>query len=577
MASPRTAGEDDYLIIFAPAGRDAEVVQQMLASGQMRGQIDRSGAMLLDALAAGRAAGAIVTEEGLGKFDMGQFRARVEAQPPWSDFPLILLSRRGETMRQGSRSIEDLGNVTILERPLHPATLVSAARSAVRSRRRQRLAQAYLEQREAAERALRDLAETLEQKVTDRTRALAQANDRLTAEIAERERAEARLVQSQKMEAVGQLTGGIAHDFNNLLTAVVGSLDLLMRHTDEPKLLRLARNAMEGAERGAQLTAQLLAFARRQRLEPEPVDANSVVMRMSDLFARTLGAHVHVETCLDPLLWPAMVDPTQLEMAILNLALNARDAMPGGGRLIIRTGNEEMPPPQIAAEVEPGPHIAISVRDTGTGMPPAAIARAFEPFFTTKAQGKGTGLGLSQVYGFARQSGGSVAIESREGEGTEVTIYLPRTEAGVRTGATASAAAPHATGARILLVDDDADVRSVAAAMLEELGYVVTAAASPAHALELVAEGRRFDLLLTDVAMPGMNGVELVRRVRAIAPDLPTLFASGYADIDSFGVNLVDEEVVKKPYRVAELAAHVDGILSGVRGGAEVIALHPTG
>lgn len=562
MPTPHAdASDDDYLLIFAPAGRDASVVRQMLASSRIRSEIDADGREIVAALAGGRAAGAIVTDEGVSRLDQAALREALDSQPPWSDFPLILLSRRGETMRQGARSIEELGNVTILERPLHPTTLVSAARSAIRSRRRQRLAEAYLRQREIAEAALRELAGSLEHKVTERTRELAQANDRLTAEIGERERAEAKLVQSQKMEAIGQLTGGIAHDFNNLLTAVVGSLDLLIRRTEDEKLLRLARNAMQGAERGAQLTSQLLAFSRRQRLTPEPVDANAIVAKMGDLLARTLGSHVHLETRLDPRLWAALVDPTQLEMAILNLAINARDAMPSGGRLVIETGNVGSPPRRIAADVAPGAYVAISVRDTGIGMAPATLARAFEPFFTTKEQGKGTGLGLSQVYGFAQQSGGAVTIDSREGEGTEVTVFLPRTEATARIdGGTADRLAAR-TCARILLVDDDTDVRSVAATILEELGYDVTAAESGAAALELL-KADDFDLLLTDVSMPLMNGVELARQAREIAPRMPALFASGYADIDAFGEKLSDEDVVKKPYRIAEIAARVEAALS---------------
>lgn len=559
-SSHHSTGEDDILI-FAPAGRDAGVVRQMLESGGLSGRVDSDGARLLAALPSGECGGAILTDEALSRLDLATLSAALDAQPPWSDFPIILLSHRGQTMRQGSRSIEELGNVTILERPLHPTTLISAARSALRSRRRQRLAAAYLREREAAEAALRDLAETLEQKVAERTRALAQANDRLTAEIAERERAEAKLLQSQKMEAIGQLTGGIAHDFNNLLTAVVGSLDLLIRRTNDEKLLRLARNAMQGAERGAQLTAQLLAFSRRQQLAPEAVDPNAIVARMGDLLARTLGTHVTVETELDPELWPALADPTQLEMAILNLAINARDAMSRGGRLIIATANAPAPPPALAAELPAGPYVSVAVRDDGMGMSPSTLARAFEPFYTTKAQGKGTGLGLSQVYGFARQSGGGLTVESREGEGTEVAIYLPRSEGAVVAAHPAVIRNESGRGAHILLVDDDHDVRSVAAAMLEELGYRVTPAAGATMALDLLGGGG-FDLLLTDVAMPGVNGVELVKRVRKIQPDLPVLFATGYADIDAFGQTLSEEEVVKKPFRMVELASRVEATLA---------------
>jgi C4-dicarboxylate-specific signal transduction histidine kinase len=278
--------------------------------------------------------------------------------------------------------------VTILERPLHPASLISAARSALRGRLRQRLAAEHLEERETARAALRNLADTLETKVEERTRDLAAANDRLTAEIADRERAEARLIQAQKMEAVGQLTGGLAHDFNNLLTAVVGSLDLLLRRTDDEKLRRLARNALTAAERGAQLTAQLLAFSRRQRLTPSAVDPNEVISGTGDMLARTIGPHIRVETQLDPHLWQAMADRTQIEVMILNLAINARDAMAGGGRLTISTRNVPAVPAELAGELTPGEYIAIAVTDTGTGMSSSVLAKAFEPFFTTKEQAK---------------------------------------------------------------------------------------------------------------------------------------------------------------------------------------------
>ena len=572
-----TSGSDatnDHLLVLAPAGRDAGILIQILGSAGLRAEIDVDGRRLLSALREGRAAGAVVTPEGLSRLDPALLRRAIEGQPPWSDFPFVLLSRRGETLPQGSRSIDELGNVTILERPLHPATLVSAARSAIRGRRRQRLAEAYLGEREAAEARLRELAETLEQKVRERTRELAAANDRLTAEIAERERAEARLLQSQKMEALGRLTGGIAHDFNNLLTAVIGSLDLVLRRTDDEKLLRLVRNALEGAERAAGLTAQLLAFSRRQRLAPAAVNANAVITGMGDLLARTLGAHIRVETRLEPHLWAALADRTQLEVMILNLAINARDAMPAGGRLTIETRNVEAPPRRIAAEVAPGAYVAVSVHDTGIGMPPATLARAFEPFFTTKEPGKGTGLGLSQVYGFARQSGGTVTIDSREREGTVVTIYLPRTEAAEATNREAGRRIAAGGRARILLVDDDDNVRAVAASMLEELGYDVTAVESGAAALEAL-HARAFDLLLSDIVMPGMHGVELARRARALAPAMPVLFASGYADTGAFGETLSDADIIRKPYRMAEIASRIAAALGDAADGGNVVKLRP--
>jgi signal transduction histidine kinase/ActR/RegA family two-component response regulator len=565
-----SGASDDFLVI-APSGRDCQVIGELLASAELRWQADNDGELLLQALTSGDAAGAIITDDALARIGAARLRDAIEKQPPWSDFPFVLLTRRGET-RQGSRSIEELVNVTILERPLHPASLISAARAALRGRLRQRLAARHLGDLERARAELRELADTLETKVEDRTRDLAAANDRLTAEIAERERAEARLLQAQKMEAIGQLTGGIAHDFNNLLTAVVGSIDLLLRRTEDPKLRRLAGNALQAAERGAQLTAQLLAFSRRQRLLPTPVQPNEIVSGMGDLLDRTIGRHVRVETRLDPGLWQALADPTQLEVMILNLAINARDAMPAGGRLTIATKNVEEVPPKASGDLAPGEYVSIAVSDTGTGMPPAVLARAFEPFFTTKEQGKGTGLGLAQLYGFAKQSGGTARIESREGEGTTVTIYLPRTEAASPSAEIPALETKAAQRVRILIVDDDDDVRNVAAALVEEIGYDVEAAESGEAALRLL-EPDRFALVITDVAMPGMTGVDLARQIRSEMPDLPIIFASGYADVQTFGEELLQEDLLKKPYRIAELAARISGALAERASGGNVVPL----
>jgi signal transduction histidine kinase/ActR/RegA family two-component response regulator len=455
----------------------------------------------------------------------------------------------------------------MLERPLHPATLVSAVRSAIRGRARQRLAADYLAEREAAEARLRELAGTLELKVAERTSDLAAANDRLTAEIAERERAEARLLQAQKMEAIGQLTGGIAHDFNNLLTAVVGSLELLLRRTDEEKLRRLAGNALQAAERGAKLTAQLLAFSRRQRLIPAAICPNEIIGAMGDLLTRSIGRHIVVETRLAADLWRALADPTQLEVMILNLAINARDAMPQGGRLKIETRNLAQVPAALMLELPAGEYVEIAVCDNGSGMSPDVLERAFEPFFTTKEQGKGTGLGLAQLYGFAKQSGGTARIESRVGEGTRVAIYLPRTEH------ESDAALPNAVAglarrrARILLVDDDHDVRTVATALVAELGFEVASAESGEAALRML-EAQPFHLLITDVAMPGMNGIQLAFRVRALAPAMPVLFASGYADLQTFGPELDSRHLIKKPFRLAEVAERIHQALED--GGAAI-------
>jgi signal transduction histidine kinase len=556
-------------LIVAPAGRDAEVIRQLLASAGLNAAVDATGELLFDALHDGSAAGAVVTDDALTRIDHTRLAEAIADQPPWSDFPFVLLVRRGGT-RESPKAIESVMNVTVLERPLHPASLISAVRAATRARDRQRLAAEYLAERERAERQLREFADTLEQKVAERTRDLASANDRLTAEIAERERAEARLIQAQKMEAIGQLTGGIAHDFNNLLSVVVGSLDLVLRRCNDEPILKLARNALKAAERGATLTAQLLTFSRRQRLSPVALDINHVIEGMREMVARTIGLHVQIETDLQEGMWRALADPTQLEVMLLNLAINSRDAMPAGGKVIIRTRNVPDVPPALATDLDAGEYVCISVHDDGPGMAPEVLAHAFEPFFTTKSHGKGTGLGLAQLYGFAKQSGGAARIESELGKGTSVSIYLPRTQEHVALEITARHDGHSGGRARILLVDDDEEVRTVTCDMIGELGYRIEAVATGEEALERLRV-ERFDLLITDVLMPGMNGVDLARRVRTLDADLPIVFSSGYADVQMFGEELSDEAVLKKPFRIAEAARRIKAALdSTVRSDAVV-------
>jgi len=551
------------LLILAPDGRDGSVLSALLADAGIGAQIDATGDALVRALESGAAAGAIITDEGLTRIGVNELRKATERQPTWSDFPFIVLTRRSDRGRSNLLGIEQTLNATLLERPLHPASLVSAARSAIRSRDRQRLAARHLEQLESARAELRALAQSLESKVRERTRELASANDRLTAEIAERERAEERLVQAQKMEALGQLTGGIAHDFNNLLTAVIGSLDLLIKRSDDERTLRLARNALHAAERGGTLTAQLLAFSRRQRLSPVAIDVNYIISSMGDLLARSLGPRIRLETVLDPALWPALADRTQLEMMILNLAINARDAMPSGGTLRISTSNASDVPDDLSSELKPGEYVSIAVSDSGVGMNQSVLAKAFEPFFTTKEAGKGTGLGLSQLYGFAQQSGGTAKIDSQENQGTTVRIYLPRTIAMPHRAGETSTAPDQVRRARVLLVDDDDDVRGATEAMIEELGYAVSSFNRGQDAIKAL-QRERFDLLITDIMMPGMNGAEVARLARKGGLD-KVLFASGYADIEEFGEELDNALLVRKPFRMADLAASIQAALSGAK------------
>jgi PAS domain S-box-containing protein len=356
--------------------------------------------------------------------------------------------------------------------------------------------------------------------------------ERRAAQV-ELERAREALAQSQKMEAVGQLTGGIAHDFNNLLTAVLGSLELVRKRVPpDEKVLKLIDNAMEGARRGATLTQRMLAFARRQQLEPELVEVPRLVESMTDLLDRSLGPAISINTYFPSLLPPVLVDANQLEMALLNLAVNARDAMPRGGPIMIAADEQRLREGQDAGTgLPPGRYIKLSVSDQGHGMDAATLSRAREPFFTTKGVGKGTGLGLSMVHGLAEQSGGRLILDSVLDRGTTASLWLPVAEQTARAAAGEDAAAPSRTPAlSVLAVDDDALVLFNTAAMLEDLGHRVTVAYSAKEALQAM-EGVRFDLLIVDHAMPNMTGAELIERVKKQDPAQPILLATGYAEL----------------------------------------------
>jgi signal transduction histidine kinase/CheY-like chemotaxis protein len=428
--------------------------------------------------------------------------------------------------------------------------------------------------REAESEAQRSLV--LEQAVADRTRELSDANAALKAEAIEREAAEAQLRQVQKMEAVGQLTGGIAHDFNNMLAVVVGGIDLARRRLSGPRrevLIHLT-NAMEGATRAAALTRRLLSFARSEPLLPERVESASLVGGMSELLDRTLGERIEVRNVLDPAAWPVFVDSHQLENAILNLAVNGRDAMDGEGHLIISTANEVMAANAVG-DIQPGEYLRISVSDSGSGMSQEVMDRAFEPFFTTKPVGKGTGLGLSQIFGFAHQSGGEVGIESTPGKGTTVSIYLPRTAAeatNVRLHPAAQRQEADVTvpGARILLVEDDPRVRTATVGALEDLGYDPVSCSGGAEAMRLFA-GEDFDLIISDVVMPEMTGPELIRELRARRPDVAVLFVTGFVG-DGESDDLVGHDLLRKPFTVAALATAVAHALARNSSGSHPIS-----
>ncbi|HEX8535484.1 MAG TPA: ATP-binding protein [Allosphingosinicella sp.] len=421
-----------------------------------------------------------------------------------------------------------------------------------------------LARREADTEASRAMA--LERAVQERTRELRDANDRLRAEAAERAAAEAQLRQVQKMEAVGQLTGGIAHDFNNMLAVIVGGLDLARRKLRGPKReveLHLD-NAMEGATRAAALTRRLLAFSRAEALVPEAVTPSALVEGMLDLVDRSLGERVAIQTRFAEEPWHIWADANQLENAILNLCVNARDAMHGEGQLTIAVEN-------VAVEwgkdsqLAPGDYVRISVTDTGTGIAPEHLERVFEPFFTTKPVGKGTGLGLSQIFGFARQSGGDVQIASAPGKGTTVSLYLPRSTRAPETAGAASEAEeaqPAAVGTSILVVEDDPRVSRATVGALEELGYHPIACSSGADALALLDQHPNVELLITDVMMPEMTGPELVRIVGNRFPDLAVLFVTGYVREQDESEELTGYDLLRKPFTVSALADAVATALS---------------
>jgi signal transduction histidine kinase len=410
----------------------------------------------------------------------------------------------------------------------------------------------------AAKQEIESYAHELEKRVAERT-----------AELLEQQQ---QLHQAQKMEAVGQLTGGIAHDFNNLLTIIIGNVEALATMFDnEPRVKECADLALKASLRGADLTRQLLAFSRQQRLQPRVINLNELVTGVTTLLRRTIGTNIEIRTELDDALWLAEVDPAQVESALVNLAVNARDAMPNGGQLTIETANKVVDSSYAAEnlDIATGHYAMLSVTDTGTGIPPAILNRVFDPFFTTKEVGKGTGLGLSMVYGFAKQSGGHVKIYSEEGHGTAVRLYLPRA-AQDKVAAVAQeepdAARLAGKGESILVVEDNEDVRSLVTRHLDELGYRVLLAGNAAEALEVVESPEKLDLLFTDIVMPGKLSCEdLVRRARAARPDLAVLLTSGFSEAAMQSTLLANNQnaLLSKPYRKQDLARKVREMLRG--------------
>ncbi|MBV8888853.1 MAG: response regulator [Alphaproteobacteria bacterium] len=421
-----------------------------------------------------------------------------------------------------------------------------------------------------AEEQLRTLNATLEERVERRTQELGDANQLLKQEIKERERAQAALLQAQKIEAIGQLTSGIAHDFNNLLTAVLGNLAVARRRVSDERVLKLIDAATRAGKRGAKLVGELLAFSRRQNLVLQRVEINELLVGTEELIERSLGSMVRFDKVLQPGLWPATADPGQIELAVLNLSINARDAMPEGGDLTITTANIPAGDRRLPADLE-GDFVMVAVSDTGTGMTEEVRAKVFEPFFTTKAVGKGSGLGLSMVYGMVTQCHGAVRIDSCVGHGTTISMFFPRAKADgaalpdAPALAGSEAEAQH-TGAKLLVVDDDPEVRLFAVDALRDHGFMVREAPDAPAALAMIEREDDIEMLITDYAMPTMTGAELARRAKQQRPDLPILLITGFANVVPGALAASGARILRKPFELPELIQSIDQGLSGIAG-----------
>jgi PAS domain S-box-containing protein len=668
--------------ILAPHGRDAQLAQSLLGEAGINSAICGDLDALVEALDDDTLFG-VISEEAIRFVDLKGLSHKIAEQPGWSDMPFIVLTQRGggpEKNPNAARASEILGNVTFLERPFHPTTFVSVARSAAKSRQRQFEVRALIEQmneseerlktallagrlgsweldldslvltasstckaifgrgpddsftyadllasvhegdrermraaveatvktgqgysieyrnvwsdgsvhwvevrarrvrdrraarrlvgvslditeRKSVEAGLVALNETLEQRVTERTRALEQAHKSVLAEMAQRQRAEEQLRQAQKMEMIGQLTGGVAHDFNNLLMAVLGNLELLRKYAaGDARALRLVDGAIQGAERGARLTQRLLAFARRQDLQLKATSVDELVRGIADLLLKSVGQSVELSFEFAPGPLRAIADANQLELALLNLIINARDAMPDGGTISVTVDRAQ------AGEgdaLPPGSYIRLAVQDDGLGMDSDTLQKAIEPFFSTKELGKGTGLGLSMIHGLALQLGGALRLTSQIGEGTRAELWLPEAKAGIGEDAMEEHPqhrVPHAEGLAVLIVDDDALIAMSTAAMIEDLGHLPIEAYSGDDAIQVLESDATVDLLITDFAMPKMNGAELARQAAVIRPGLPILLATGYAELPPG--NTVNLPRIGKPFRQEQLQSEISRLIT---------------
>ncbi|MGB3122439.1 MAG: ATP-binding protein [Pseudomonas sp.] len=539
-------------IVLAPMGRDGSLALMMLGEAGYNGIIASNLAQMCDALEDG-AGLLIIAAEALRGVDLEPLLMHLHQQPAWSDLPIVLMTHHGGNEQNGSSHLSGLlGNVTFLERPFHPVTLISLVSASLRGRRRQYEARDRLIDLSQSELRLQRTLETLEQQVEERTAQLRNNEDALR--------------QSQKMEAVGQLTGGIAHDFNNMLTGIIGSLELLRRRVSRGKLDdldSLIDLGVTSANRAAGLTHRLLAFSRRQSLDSKPVEINQLVSSMGELLQRSINESIDLDMRLTDQLWTAEADPNQLESALLNLVINARDAMPNGGQLVVETTNRHLDSVFTAAygTLTPGDYVELSVSDNGCGIPENLMDRVFDPFFTTKPIGQGTGLGLSMIYGFARQSHGHVTIHSQVGRGTTVSLFLPRFIGEMQVEALANPALlPFANaGETVLIVEDDPAVRVLVSAVLKELGYNFVEAGDANTAVPIIESEQRIDLLISDVGLPGMNGRQLAEIGRQIRPGLKVLFITGYAEHAAVRGGFLDPgmQLITKPFTFDLLTAKV--------------------
>ncbi len=547
------------VLVLTPVGRDGSASAEVIRRAGIEAEVCADLAELIQGLKAGAGA-VLLAEEALFGKSLNELAAWVAQQPPWSDLPFILLAcgtSEPAIFSWRQRLILLLRNVTLLDRPVWKITLASSLQSAVRARRHQYKIRLHLANSEAT-------TEILEVLVATRTSELEEVNRELHSEIMRREEVETILRQSQKMEALGQLTGGIAHDFNNMLQVIRGGLELVADRIEQGRtsgVPHLLKTMTQSADRAAALINRLLAFARQQPLQPQIISPRILIASMEPMFLRVLGPAVTVELPTHDGAWAAYCDPNQLENALLNLAINARDAMPDGGSVRVAIEDVRLTEGQAAAHegAASGCYVKISVTDTGSGMDQAIQARVFEPFFTTKPVGQGTGLGLSQVYGFVRQSKGFVQLHSKLGEGTTISLFLSR------HGAADPLQVESEIGsdAVVVLVEHDLGVRLVVAEWLNQAGYRVLEAKDGPTALQLLAEKSRVDVLVTDVGLPnGPNGRQIADAARETRPDLPVLFMTGYS-----GSRLVEPlapqmYLMDKPFSLATISGRISDILA---------------